>query len=206
MPLGLLTELDVRLVGETIGPVLGVDGQGLRSGNLWVRVSLHLNERVRLSCRVRVSPVDVIELHFRYERMFERCRVCSMISHGGQRCPIMAEAEAALMPPPPSRPKMVFRAASSTLGVFSVPALNLKVHDKKVVIIRELLKGGAASARVSGLELAGSSGSKKRGRPRRSKNKSKPCEDPQLSEAVVVVVDADPKEVEDGEIILAAEN
>ncbi|KAL6211222.1 hypothetical protein ACLB2K_016449 [Fragaria x ananassa] len=117
MPPGLLIELAIHLVKETIGPMLGVDGQGLRSGN---------------------------------PRMFGRCHVCSMINHGGQCCPIMVEAEPTLMPPPPSRPKMVFKAASSTLVVLSVPALNLKVHDKKVVTIRELLKGGVASARVSG--------------------------------------------------------
>ncbi|KAL6209246.1 hypothetical protein ACLB2K_020188 [Fragaria x ananassa] len=129
--------------------MLGVDSQGLHSGNPRVMVSLHLNEHVRLSHRFRVSLVDVIKLHFRYEQLFGRYLVCSMINHGGLHCPRMVEAEAAPIPPPPYRPKMVFRAASSTLGVLSIPTLNLKVHDKKVVTILELPEGGAASTRVS---------------------------------------------------------
>ncbi|KAL6191293.1 hypothetical protein ACLB2K_037684 [Fragaria x ananassa] len=54
----LLTEDTIGLIGETIRPVLSLDPHGLRVANPRVRVSHPLNESVRLSQGVRVSPLD----------------------------------------------------------------------------------------------------------------------------------------------------
>ncbi|KAL6213882.1 hypothetical protein ACLB2K_013321 [Fragaria x ananassa] len=128
LPPGWITETSVRLIGETIGPVLGVDGQGVRLGNPRVRVSLPLNEPVWLSRWVRVSPVDVLELFFS-----------------------MVVVEAVLVPPSQSGPEMVFMAATSSSGFLTVPASPLNKKDKKDVSIRELPENVVVGSRVSGM-------------------------------------------------------
>ncbi|KAL6209361.1 hypothetical protein ACLB2K_020303 [Fragaria x ananassa] len=151
LPPGWITETSVRLIGETIGDVLGVDGQGVRLGNPRVRVSLPLNELVWLSRWVRVSPVDVLELFFRYERLLGRCRDCAMINHGGLRCSSMVVVEAVLVPPSKSGPEMVFRSATSSSGLLTVPASPLNKKDKKDVSIWELPENVVVGSRVSGM-------------------------------------------------------
>ncbi|XP_024200486.1 uncharacterized protein LOC112203799 [Rosa chinensis] len=93
LPSGILTEPIVRLVGGTIKGVLEVDRLALRLGDALVRITLAINDSVRLDHRVRVSPTDVLTLQFQYERLLGQCRLCASLNHGGQRCPREDESE-----------------------------------------------------------------------------------------------------------------
>ncbi|XP_062007499.1 uncharacterized protein LOC133724697 [Rosa rugosa] len=139
IPLGILTEPTVRLVGGTIGEVLEVDRVALSRGEARVRLTLPINDPVRLDRRVRVSLVDVLTLRFWYERLLGRCRLCALLNHGGQRCPREDEVEADTVveesspqAPGPALPALVFRANSqpspSLLSTFKVPNMLKKKH------------------------------------------------------------------------------
>ncbi|KAL6183241.1 hypothetical protein ACLB2K_044652 [Fragaria x ananassa] len=61
----LVTEVTVRLVGETIRSVLQVDRVGLRNGLASVRITLPLHHHVRVNKRLKVSPEDLIHVNYR---------------------------------------------------------------------------------------------------------------------------------------------
>ncbi|KAL6130797.1 hypothetical protein ACLB2K_069176 [Fragaria x ananassa] len=81
LPAALSTAATARLVAETIGAVLQVDNGGFQRGLARVRITLPLNQPVRLDRRIRVSPTDVLQVIYRYERLVERCRTCSMLGY-----------------------------------------------------------------------------------------------------------------------------
>ncbi|KAL6190958.1 hypothetical protein ACLB2K_037352 [Fragaria x ananassa] len=93
LPATLTTEATLRLVGETIRPVVNVDQAGLRRGSIRVRVTLPLNSQVRKDKRLHVSPKDVIRVQYRYERLVVLCKDCMMLNHGGIPCPNAQDAE-----------------------------------------------------------------------------------------------------------------
>ncbi|XP_004308583.1 PREDICTED: uncharacterized protein LOC101297012 [Fragaria vesca subsp. vesca] len=137
----LTTAATTRLVGETIGSVLQVDQHGINREIVRVRLTLMLDEPVRLTRRIRVSPTDVLEVQFRYERLWHWCRVCSMLNHGGLPCPREQEAEApAVIPSLVATPSMVFRAnIPSTLSILAYVSLStLFPKEKRAVTIREV--------------------------------------------------------------------
>ncbi|KAM5587295.1 hypothetical protein ABKV19_005960 [Rosa sericea] len=167
IPLGILTEPTVRLVGGTIGEVMEVDRTVLRRGDARVRLVLSINDPVRLNRRVRVSPVDVLTLRFRYERLLGRCHSCAMLNHGGQRCPRVDDSEidsvmetgsqpatGSIVPALVFRPNVQPSISSSLLSAFKVP----NMLKKKSVQIRELpelvssgTEGTSAQAQVVGM-------------------------------------------------------
>ncbi|KAL6218681.1 hypothetical protein ACLB2K_011891 [Fragaria x ananassa] len=61
LPAALSTTTTMRLVAETIGVVLQVDHDGLQRGLARVRITLPLNQPVRLDRRIRVSPTNVLK-------------------------------------------------------------------------------------------------------------------------------------------------
>nr|XP_011470510.1 PREDICTED: uncharacterized protein At4g02000-like [Fragaria vesca subsp. vesca] len=143
LPAALSTAATARLVAETIGAVLQVDNGGFQRGLARVRITLPLNQPVRLDRRIRVSPTDVLQVIYRYERLVGRCRTCFMLNHGGEACPreteevvdLGSEAPRAPVPPP-----IVFRANSTpTLTVPNSPSLaSLFPKAKRSVQIREV--------------------------------------------------------------------
>ncbi|KAM5587203.1 hypothetical protein ABKV19_005910 [Rosa sericea] len=165
IPPGILTEPTVRLVGGTIGDVLEVDRVALRHGEARVRLTLPIDDPVRLDRRVRVSPVDVLTLRFRYERLLGRCRLCALLNHGGQRCPREDEVEVdtvaeegssqALGPPLPA---IVFRANSqpspSLLSTFKVPSM-LKKKPVQIRPLPELPSHGSDGPSAEALVVLG---------------------------------------------------
>lgn len=58
LPAALTTDASIRLVGETISPVLTVDQEGKRGGTARARVTLPLNNLVCMDRRLWVSPED----------------------------------------------------------------------------------------------------------------------------------------------------
>ncbi|KAL6206154.1 hypothetical protein ACLB2K_023403 [Fragaria x ananassa] len=52
-----------------------------------VCLTLSLDEPVKMQRRIRVSPIDVLEIDVRYERLVDRYCECSMLIHGGLPCP-----------------------------------------------------------------------------------------------------------------------
>ena len=62
----LVTEVTVRLVGETIRSVLQVDRAGLRNGLASVCFTLPLHHHVRVNKRLKVSPEDLICVNYRF--------------------------------------------------------------------------------------------------------------------------------------------
>ncbi|KAL6202271.1 hypothetical protein ACLB2K_025979 [Fragaria x ananassa] len=87
LPPRLMTGPTMRLVGETIGPIMQVDLAALRCGEARVLLSLPLHNPVRLKQRLWVSLLDVITVTYKYERLLGSCRVCMRIDHGGLPCP-----------------------------------------------------------------------------------------------------------------------
>ncbi|KAL6205210.1 hypothetical protein ACLB2K_022472 [Fragaria x ananassa] len=69
----LSTTATARLVAETIGFVLQVDRGGFQHGIARGRLTLPLHQPVRLERRIRVSPVDVIQVFSRYGRLLRHC-------------------------------------------------------------------------------------------------------------------------------------
>ncbi|XP_024164295.1 uncharacterized protein LOC112171328 [Rosa chinensis] len=119
IPAGILMEPTVRLVGGTIREVLEVDRVALRRGEARVRLTLPINDPVRLDSRVRVSPIDILTLRFRYERLLGRCSLCALLNHGRQRCLREGEVEVDTVveedltqAPGLALPALVFRANS----------------------------------------------------------------------------------------------
>ncbi|KAL6144890.1 hypothetical protein ACLB2K_055580 [Fragaria x ananassa] len=143
LPAVLSTVATARLVVETIGVVLQVDHGGFQRGLARVRVTLPLNQPVRLDRRIRVSPMDVLQVTYKYERLIGRCRTCSMLNHDEETCPLESEE---VVPPTsaPSRatglPPMVFRGNSApNLIVPNSPTLAfLFPKEKRVVQIRDV--------------------------------------------------------------------
>lgn len=83
LPPALLTEITVRLVGETIGPAVQMDPEVLGRGTTRVRLVHPLNAPVKANQRLRVSPSDIITVEYKYERLIGRCRTCFRLGHGG---------------------------------------------------------------------------------------------------------------------------
>ncbi|KAL6129908.1 hypothetical protein ACLB2K_068290 [Fragaria x ananassa] len=84
----------MRLIGKTIGSLLQVDHMSLRNGVARVRITLPLNDLVRLDRMLRVLSKDVIHIQYRYERLVDRCRDCMMLNHDGLACPRSLETSA----------------------------------------------------------------------------------------------------------------
>ncbi|KAL6176854.1 hypothetical protein ACLB2K_053486 [Fragaria x ananassa] len=87
-----------RLVGETIGPVLQVDEPSTNCLLVRVCVTFPLNTLVRLDKRLRVSPIGVIQVKVKYERLLRRCTDCIMINHKELCCPRRLEVAPVLAP------------------------------------------------------------------------------------------------------------
>lgn len=66
LPVELSAAATVRLVAETIGMVLQVDNGRIQ------RVTLPLNQPVRLEHRIWVSLVDVLLVNYMYEQLLEK--------------------------------------------------------------------------------------------------------------------------------------
>ncbi|KAL6228176.1 hypothetical protein ACLB2K_002130 [Fragaria x ananassa] len=64
LPTALTTVATTRLVGETVGPVLIVDQNNINRGIVRVRLTLSLDEPMKIQWRIRVSPIDVLEIDF----------------------------------------------------------------------------------------------------------------------------------------------
>ncbi|KAL6141294.1 hypothetical protein ACLB2K_059584 [Fragaria x ananassa] len=86
----ITTSVTTKLVSETIGPVLQVDNLDINHGLVRVRLTLPLNDIVRLDRRIRVSPIDVITVKFKYDRLKRGAASDSMASSS-----VMGELEMA---------------------------------------------------------------------------------------------------------------
>ncbi|KAL6225618.1 hypothetical protein ACLB2K_004467 [Fragaria x ananassa] len=116
-----------RLVCETIGLVLIVDQNNINQGIVRVRLTLSLDEPVKMQPWIRFFPIDVLEIDFRYERLVGRCRDCFMLNHGGLLCPRKRDEAPVVTPSPAIAPLMVFRrnvsVTLSSLAPVSLPSL-----------------------------------------------------------------------------------
>ncbi|KAL6180977.1 hypothetical protein ACLB2K_047635 [Fragaria x ananassa] len=65
----LTTDATIQLIGKTIGLVLNIDQSGLMKGSTRVSVTLPLNNLVRIDRCLHVSPEDVINVQYMYESL-----------------------------------------------------------------------------------------------------------------------------------------
>ncbi|KAL6125170.1 hypothetical protein ACLB2K_073229 [Fragaria x ananassa] len=132
--LQLTTNATMRLIGKTIGSLLQVDHMSPRNGVARVRMTLPLNDLVRLDRMLRVLSEDVIHIQYRYERLVDRCRDCMVLNHDGLACPrsletsadqgMQSETAVVTVAPP-----IVFRASvQHTLVVLPLPSM---FHNEK---------------------------------------------------------------------------
>ncbi|KAL6185384.1 hypothetical protein ACLB2K_041518 [Fragaria x ananassa] len=138
LPVALTTNATLRLVGETIRPILNVDQAGLRRGSTRVCVTLPLNSPVRMDRRPCMSPNYVIKVQYMYERLVGLCKV---LNHGGLSSPNAQDIEEGTGAPigpvaAPTFPSMVFRAKSQIALV--VPILPALYRVKRTVQIKEV--------------------------------------------------------------------
>ncbi|CAL9239264.1 unnamed protein product [Arabidopsis halleri] len=93
IPLPYVSELTVRFIADTLGPVVTLDFNDETTNQIVfirVKVRLGITDRFRFFRRVRFETGERAMIGFEYEKMRKICSNCCRINHHSSYCPFLA--------------------------------------------------------------------------------------------------------------------